>query len=148
MTEPELILSGQMTRTGDLIGFIHQFDTETGFNGIMSGTVSSKETRVIFPDNFCFVGTLPNQHLFHSMIMMQGAEWGFYIIVPDMLPVIRIAPIDEMFEFVLILDDVAECWKASFSPIGSADSNIEAYPLVGLTNIPKHLIGPLNIVEA
>lgn len=148
MIEPELILSGKMTITDNLIGFIHQFDTETGFNGIMSGTVSSKETRVIFPDNFCFVGTLPNQHLFHSMIMMQGAEWGFYIIVPDMLPVIRIVPIDDMFEFVLILDDVAECWKASFGLIGSPDSNPEPYPLVGLTNIPERLTGPLCIVEA
>lgn len=147
MIEPELILSGKMNKTGDLIGGHHQFDSEQGLSGMLSCVVSSKETRVIFPNNFCFVGTLPNQHFFHSMLMIREGEWGFYIITPDMLPVIRIVPTDEMFEFVLILDDISECWKASFSPIGSADSNIEAYPLVEM-KIPEHLTGRLCIVEA
>jgi hypothetical protein len=79
---------------------------------VLSGTVTAKETRIVFPDNFCFVATLPNQGLFHSMLMMGGAEFGFYIIVPEMLPLIRIVPKEEMWEFMLILDDVANCWKA------------------------------------
>jgi hypothetical protein len=80
------------------------------------------------------------------MIMIQGAEWGFYIITPDMLPVIRIVPIDEMWQFVLILDDIGECWKAGFSPIGSSDSHLQPYPLVELINIPEQLAGPICIV--
>jgi hypothetical protein len=148
MIEPELILSGTMDRTGDLIGGHHQFDSKQGISGMLSCVVSAKETRVIFPDNFCFVGTLPNQHFFHSMLMIRGAEWGFYIITPDMLPVIRIVPTDEMFEFLLVLDDIAQCWKAGFNPIGSSDATLEPYHLVEMKNIPKHLTGPLCIIPS
>lgn len=129
MNEPELIISGNMTRYDDIIGYVNRLHPERGLYGVLSGTVTGKETRIVFPDNLCFVATLPNQGFFHSMLMMNGAEFGFYIIVPAMLPLIRIVPKEEMWEFMLVLDDVANCWQAGFRPIGS-DTQIEPYDLV------------------
>ena len=138
MNEPDLILSAEMTRYDDIIGYVNQLHPERGFNGILSASISAQETRIIFPDNLCFVGTLPNQGFFHSMLMMNGAEFGFYIIPSEMLPLIRIVPKNEMWQFLLIMDDVAECWKAGFDRIGS-ESHMEPYDLVKML-VPE-LIG-------
>lgn len=151
MIEPELILSGPLTRYDDIIGYVKHLHPERGLYGILSVTVSAKETRIIFPDNLCFVGTLPNQHFFHSMLMINGAEFGFYIITPDMLPLIRVVPDNEMWEFLLLLDDVAACWKAGFRPIGY-DGDLEPYNVVEM-NFPEnaesfHIIPEVVLGEA
>lgn len=138
MNEPDLILSGEMTRHGDIIGYVNQLHPERGFFGVLSGTVTAKETRIVFPDNLCFVATLQNQSFFHSMLMMHGGEFGFYIIAPDMLPLIRIVPDNEMWEFLLVLDDVSECWQAGFRPI-SSDGHMDPYPLVKM-NVPEKFV--------